>query len=132
MDSENEVALEEEKRVIGVTDKKDTNQEDANVNGAEIQNVNEESKVESHISNNDMVESESSKHAKVLNMIAMQPILHLACLVSDMSTRQVAMQPIFSNYNWCRYACVSINVVLYKCCVWCRVDDLKVATHYTN
>ncbi|KAI5425246.1 hypothetical protein KIW84_031159 [Lathyrus oleraceus] len=64
MDSVNEVALEEEKRVIGVTDKKDTNQEDANVNGAEIQNVNEESKVESHISNNDMVESESSKHAK--------------------------------------------------------------------
>lgn len=92
MDSENEVALEEEKRVIGVTDKKDTNKEDANVNGAEIQNVNEESKVESHISNNDTVESESSKHAKVLNMIA--PILHLyfksnaylVYLVSDMST----------------------------------------------
>lgn len=112
MDSENEVALEEEKRVIGVTDK-----EDANVNGAEIQNVNEESKVESHISDNDTVESESSKHAKVLNMIAMQPILHLACLVSDMSTRQVAMQPIFSNYNWYRYVCVSINVM--SLCLYC-------------
>ncbi|XP_058740740.1 protein WVD2-like 4 [Vicia villosa] len=64
MDSENEVALEEEKRVIGVMDKKDVNKEDANVCGEEIQNENEASKVESHVSSNDTVESEASKHAK--------------------------------------------------------------------
>ncbi|CAK8544176.1 unnamed protein product [Lathyrus sativus] len=64
MGSENEVALEEEKRVIGVTDEKDINKEDANVCGAEIQNENEASELESHVSGDDTVESEASKHAK--------------------------------------------------------------------
>lgn len=69
MDSEKEVAMEEEKRVIGVMDKKDINKEDANACGKEVQNENEASKVESHVSRNDTVESQASKHAKVLNII---------------------------------------------------------------
>ncbi|GAU17533.1 hypothetical protein TSUD_340770 [Trifolium subterraneum] len=44
MESGNEVAMEEEKRVIGVTSKENINKEDANICGAEIQNENEESK----------------------------------------------------------------------------------------
>ncbi|KAL5060424.1 hypothetical protein RYX36_032028 [Vicia faba] len=67
MDSENEVALEEEKRVLGVTDKKDINKEDANVCGEEVHNENEASKIESHVSSNDTVESEALKHAKETN-----------------------------------------------------------------
>jgi hypothetical protein len=65
MESENEVAIEEEKRVIGVTSKENINKEDANICGAEIQNENEESKVESHISNTDTVEVEASKNSKL-------------------------------------------------------------------
>ncbi|KAK2364518.1 TPX2 (targeting protein for Xklp2) protein family [Trifolium repens] len=65
MESGNEVAIEEEKRVIGVTSKENINKEDANICGAEIQNENEESKVESHISNVDTVEVETSKNSKL-------------------------------------------------------------------
>ncbi|CAJ2632210.1 unnamed protein product [Trifolium pratense] len=65
MESENEVAMEEEKRVIGVTSKENINKEDANICGEEIQNENEDSKVESHISIGDIVEVEASKNSKL-------------------------------------------------------------------
>lgn len=66
MESENEVALEEEKRVIEVIAEENINKEDANICGAEIQNENAASQVEiSHISTSDTVEVDASKNSKL-------------------------------------------------------------------
>lgn len=66
MESENEVALEEEKRVIEVITEENINKEYANICDAEIQNENAASEVEiSHIFTSDTVEVDASKNTKL-------------------------------------------------------------------